>query len=309
MSKGKLMDREKFMIGALILLGLVIAGYAGWLTPIGSAISGFFSVEGKPNPVITQGCSVSGAPSMTIKTAEFYTSTSVNIAYKYREQGSSAWTTGTTGTAVTDMTIGKTYEVVIGVDNASYYSVKDFITVPCEANPSKEVKIKAIATNSSLSVYVKNNDGQANSNSVPQSLNAGDIKDVTITLAGQYQKDWGNTKLLLSCNGTNSVLDSLKLNGFTEVDEPGNMTKASDFSYYSWIINDNLKSNSNELSFKLTIDADDTNAPGTEDIDCEVWDENGYINADTQNYETGFEDEDDTIVGANNKLRFTIHTS
>lgn len=305
---GKTKDWQKFaMFSAIVALGY-FAYQGGIFTAIGNGIAGYFATVSN-EPIKTTSCTLLSSPSVTFKAFDAYNASPITVGFKYRPVGETSWSSGTTGTAVTLSALGD-YEVMIANDNATYYSETFNWKVPCDLNPSKETKLSAIATYSSVSVVVTNADGSVNSDSVPQALGAGDVKNVKITISGQYKKEYGNDQILMTCNGTKSVLDEIDFAGLQSVSELNNLTKDSTYLYRSWIINDKLMSNTNEIKLTSSIDADDTTAPGTEDILCTLYDKSWNINEDTQKVESVFEDEDDLLVGCDGtKASFTIHTS
>jgi hypothetical protein len=69
-----------------------------------------------------------------------------------------------------------------------------------------------------------------------------------------------------------------------------------------WAMPDNFEGASTNRDYEFYVDTDDTTAPGTDNVTCELFDVQGYLDDDTGEMAWGIEDEDHNDVGITTDL-------
>lgn len=251
----------------------------------------------------------------------------------YRKVGDIAWATFTQGTAIDNLQVGEKYELVFGITTSDFtdngygpHIITD--KVPCLENwnyPDQAMFNDEVETGLTATFYNDNHDASA------QTFTAGSTKNIYTKFEAGTDEVFGNP--FIDDQVPNVVC--LNLNS-SEWDKP---EKVSVHEGYAYKINSNggvdtvslagkeLKSVSTPLrhtavasmiaycyeapivgpdglEIKIKMDADDTNAPGT-DMVAHLYAANFFI-SEEGDVEYGVEDEDGNAVGTDDSDTLTL---
>lgn len=241
--------------------------------------------------------------------------TAITENFAYRKVGSVSWTTGTLGTAIDNLELGKSYEIVTGIDKDNGidnpYGEKFTYEVKCKEVDTVDKGLYNDEVEASLSATFYNADGDASA----ESFSAGESQVVSIKFKAGNDEVFGNPNidnpnvLVLKLNSTeHDVPNSVYLSDGTELarisvplryDIEG--LTASGFSTYAYeapAITDKT------TEIMLDLNADDSNAPSV--------DGTAYLYAGTYfidndgNVANGVEDEDGADIGTSDPDSVTI---
>lgn len=276
--KSKVLGMPKNITG-LILVGIgvfLLALQMGWLAGLNSSLvplsvagigvdNGGTSSPDSPLLADVTGCDLGTKTTITLSASDKYTSGATGGTHRYRINGAPALTVSDAGT----LTASPGDVLSILWHNASttgYYGKVDTFSVPCTG--AKTFYTELVANGTITSSEKDSNDDTIDGTSNNQTLGAGDVKDVTVKLSGTYQADFpygfiavvefNKTEIddvILTQNGVELASASLPHTFSTTLDT------ASSTKVY---VIPALISNG-DLTFKATIDADDTYNPKTSD--------------------------------------------
>lgn len=285
------------MLGILAVIAILI--YAVFFMPGGTVPTGD---DGKP---IVQ-CDSTTTPNLTINGYDIDNpGTAITEATNlYRIKGQKTWKTFTLGTGF-DVSAGQELEIVLGItttdftDNAYGEYIPSY-TVPCEENPTFEVKMYNDEVETSLTATFYNADGDAGA----ETFSTGETQTVSVQLKAGTDEYFGNPTLegnpnviVLALNSTEwDKPEQVFLSDGTELSEvqvPGRQALSSGLQYYAYelpLIGDK------KVEVFMDLNADDTNAPAT-DMTAYVFAGNYFINGDTAELSSGVETEEDVAVG------------
>jgi hypothetical protein len=250
------------------------------------------------------------APSVLFTAEEqfdFTTSDTTSNGVTYFSGG--LWTSATPLTAETTVTACQNIKYAGYVDSTTNYGVKETTYAIRCGNQEIVVPYWTIATYTSVSNYVKNNDGTVNSATNRQGWSAGDVEVVTISWTGQYETayghpDCGNVMVVDVVNATR--VDDISSTDMTEVGVPDIVTVEANHDYYAFKFPAILSSE--EVIRHLTFDIDDTYGYGTDNVTITLYDCQQYFDSDDNTIKFGVEDEADSNRGLASHDTATIYT-
>ncbi len=225
------------------------------------------------------GCSTTDSQTITLSATDKYTSVATGGSHRYKINGAPALTVSDAGTFTAY--VGNNIEVLwMNASLTSYFSNPESFKVTCNG---PRTFYTTLANNGTLTSSLKDNLGIAMTGGVNQTLGAGDVKDVQITLSGQYQKEFPNGFVgVIDYNKT--TIDDVILNkdgiNFASaiVPQTYSITYSSESNTKAYEIPAVL-SNA-DLVFKVTLDADDTINPTVSgsDVILTLFPKNYFIN-------------------------------
>ena len=142
-------------------------------------------------------------PALDVRASDRFTGQALDdYSFLYKRQQSNgvwgAWQTAYTGNTNIASSPGDKLQVVLLANNTLGYGVNSYqeYTVPCLEDPELNVKIGLVATASSMSVSVWNQDGSVNGASNAQAFTTSDTKNVCFEVVGHYNKQYGVEKVV-----------------------------------------------------------------------------------------------------------------
>jgi hypothetical protein len=220
------------------------------------------------------------------------------------------------------VTYGDKVKLAYAINSSVYYAAVDEFSVPCKATVSTASSLVAgenkphelYQQNAGLTANINNEDNSVNSGANKQAIGAGDNDiEVEVSLKGTYEDGWSPYgKLIASCQYNGTQFDEVKLGTFATASCPSVTTDpltdtTNDKQCFELPGMDGVENKKEE--FTMIIDADDTVNPNT-DIVCTLFDQDYYVNSDTNEVEgPAVEDNDDTNVGLTTDLSFTVYVS
>jgi len=302
-----------------ILIGVVIIGIIGpakvWDAVMGVEAPDVPAVPGEPT---TEFCS---DPSVTMTIGpmlKMYAPTT-SVATEYARVFVEGADKGLKVDKATEAVSWKDkVEIYYASNSSTYYAAKSAFNVPCKSTINTQTydgdahKLYQLDASTNLNFkFFCEDDGLLNANaSAEEEIAAGDIVSISGVIRGQYEdaySPYGGVYATIKYNST--AYDDIDF----KVDTPGfsvsdattptvraNAASATGYSLKTVKINKGLISNE-YMDFTLTIDAHDTNEPGSEPEGSHIViymdDEDWFRNTDTGLMEFGPEDNDDVIVG------------
>lgn len=247
------------------------------------------------------GCDRSATITYTLSAQDKYNGTgAVGGTDRYRLNGG-AWTTVSDGGTVSGSPY-QTLEVLFGNGATSgYYSQPQTYELPCGVKTFSP----QLVLNGSLTSTVKDNFGTivalATNN---MSVAAGDVKDATVILSGQFQRDYPYG-LVAVVDWNNTMIDDAKLMQGGQVFPTANIPqtytdihKTGEVGTRAYLL-PAIISNS-DLEFKVNIDVDDTfgAATGSDNVTITYFPLNYFVNEDKGGTWDGpaAEDEDNAVT-------------
>lgn len=210
---------------------------------------------------------------------------------------------------------GDKVEIIYGENSSTHYAGKQSFTIPCKGEvttgsmPDSQA-YQLYANGSSFTFRVTNEDDNlVNSNSNDQTLGAGDVKTLALTMVGIYEDAYSPYgKICMVIEGNQSVFDDVIVGSFPKGCLPAQHTvSATSNSVWSYEL-PGLISNS-EISTNVVIDADDTNNPADgQDLTVTFYDQDYFQNTNSGNMEFGYENDQNSDVGTTNPTQ-TIYVS
>jgi hypothetical protein len=315
----------------LYILIAVVAAYL--LVPqVNTAVNNLFAGIGEQPTTIIQGeTPAPGAPEICI-----YDGTTMTIGPMKKKYAPSTSVSGETArlyindvdeglkndSSQVSVTYGDRIKIAYAVASSTYYAAVDEFTVPCKATISTASSLVAGADkphelyqqNAGLTSNINNEDNSVNSAANRQAIGAGDNDiEVEVSLKGTYEDGWSPYgKLIASCQYNGSEIDEVKLGSFSSASCPSVTTDAltnvaNDRQCFELPGMDGVENKKEE--FTMIIDADDTVDPANAtNIVCTVYDQDYYVNSDTNEVEgPAVEDNDDANVGITSDLSFTVY--
>ncbi len=298
-----------FFFGATVgIIGLVamsgaVSQLAGLNQNINFGSTLTISPEDQGLNVDVTGCDLGTKTTVTLSATDKYTSLPVGGYHRYRINGAPAVDIADQGT----FTASPGDKITVLWNNATttgYYSSVGTYTVPCAG--AKTFYTES-ANNGTLSSSLKDSDdvtidGSANN----QTLSAGDVKDVSMKLSGQYEKDF-TYGFVAVVEYNNTAIDNVILSTESGTELSSATVLQSYASTYGTVSSKKaylvpaILSNA-DLRLKVTIDADDSVDPsvGTANVLVELYPENYFINEKNGGAFEGpaGEDEDNTLTRA-----------
>ena len=288
-------------IGAvLVIIGLVL--YIAPMTEVveeeEDEIEGCLSTT---TPSITPICIQKHAPGTSLAGQDLL----------YRVAGAKGWSSGTCGTAITAFSPYDDVEFIICNQTSTtetdgdYYTLKTSYSVPCKETDSFTIEVAQEAAVANIGVAWKNDNDAVSTAMV---LGAGDVKTGYIKFTGQYQRDLGNVQVgknsnVLTCMYNATEIDKIILGSpeFQTTSKPNLFISDtnSENTTISWFI-PVLESNENTGWIPFTIDADNTENPGSSsstNIKCTLFDSNYYLHGISGEFDSGVMDEDNNDIG------------
>ena len=306
-------------VGGIVLISvLVVFATIGILLSTGmfSATGGQKLIDEEGNPIPLATCDSTTTPSVLLTGYDSYNKgTAIVESFIYREVGKNTWSNGALGTAVTDMSVGKTYEIVFGVNTSQgidkAYGGKMTYTVPCSENPSEEVALYNDELEGSLVATFYNNDDNAGA----ETFIAGQTQDVRIKFQAGTDEVFGNPNedmpnvLILKLNSSEwdkpekvyladgTELKSVSVPQRYDVESLGAVTY-TEYAYEAPVITDVA------VNIYMKLNADDTNAPS---IDGTAYLYAGdYFIQDNAEIGFGVEDEEGADVATSDSDSVTL---
>ncbi len=321
LSKASGKRKKLLWVGLVVLIAGIIVAVV-YPTSVISNASGtwsFFAVSGAgyvtPPPANTggtidvTGCSVTDSQTITLSATDKYTNGATGGTHRYSLNGAPALTVSDAGTLTAY--VGNTIKVLwMNESKTSYFSEPDTYQVTCNGPRTFYAKL---ANNGTLTSTLKDNTGVVIDQVNNQTLGVGDVKDVEITLSGQYQKDYPYGFVgVVDYNKT--CIDDVVLTMGGDAFGTATIPQSDSIAYSS---ESNTKGyeipgvfSNDDVVFKATIDADDTLNPTVDgsDVLIRLYPKNYYINDNTGGTYDGpsAQDEDNAVTRTGHET-VTIH--
>lgn len=289
-------DTKKVMniFGAVALLLAVF--FALWqfgilaglgLDPIGPIETGITQVPHLTvtpqvtTPGTTLPCAVEDT-TVTLSASDKYVDTATGGTHKYRINGNPALTVSNAGTFTASP--GDQLQIMwFNGSKTSYFSKIETLTIPCKGTYSASTKL---SNNGTLTTRIWNSNGVLIDGSINQSLGAGDLKSLKMELEGTYQKDYPNgAVIVLESNKTDMDDVILTQNGVelasATIPQSYSITYGAEAQTRVYLIPEVISSTI--YTYSVTLDTDDTNAPGVDGSDVLItyYGKNVYTNEKT----------------------------
>lgn len=256
----------------VILIGIVaIFGISAGVIDF-SAISGD-EVQEQPTTITT--CESDVTPDLDINGYDIANpGTAITENFAYRKVGGVAWTTGTLGTALTNLEVGATYEIVPGIDASNGidnpYGEMFTHKIKCQETESIDVPLYNDEVEASLTATFYN----ADDNAAAETFVAGQTQTVSIKFEAGTDEAFGNpfldmpNVLVIKLNSSQwdvpekvYLKDGTTLSRVTvplryDVEALGG-TDFTEYAYEFPAVIDEV------TQVYLRLNADDTNAPGS----------------------------------------------
>lgn len=337
--KSKVLMMPKNIAGIVFILvgGFLFALQMGWLVqvnsnlapfavsgvseiscPVGTSLVGGVCVEAGKKIDVT-GCSVTDSQTITLSATDKYTNAAVGGSHRYSLGDAPASTVSDAGTLTAY--VGNTIKVLwMNESKSSYFSKPETFTVTCNGLQRSDGTVingrtasTKLVNNGTLTASLKNHLGNAISSATSatgatnETLGTGDVKDVEITLSGDYQKEFPYGFVgVVDIN--KSVIDKVVLhtgettdNEFASATVPksDSIAYASESSTKAYEIP--VVVGSTNTVFKANIDVSDSRNPtGStgDDIIIRLYPKNYYVNNKNGGSYDGpsAEDEDQSLV-------------
>ncbi len=314
----KIMGIRKGILG-IIFVGItvfLITMQSGYLTdlgisPLASGVGVMTIGDSEPTTIDVTGCDLGTKTTVTLSAVDKYTTQAVGGYHRYKINGAPAVELADKGT----FTASPGDKITILWNNETstgYYSVVGNYEVPCTG--AKTFYVDAV-NNGTLSSSLKDSDDDTiDGTSNNQSLDAGDVKDVTVKLSGQYQKDFPyGFDAIVEFNKTNMDDVVLSTEGgsvltSTNVLQSHSPTYSTESSRKAYLV-DPIISNA-DLKLKVTLDADDSTAPGPSggDVIITLYPRNYFINEDNLGaFEGPSAEDEDSSLTRDGGFTVTVH--
>ena len=248
-----------------------------------------FSLTGNDNDSeIPVSCDSTTTPSVTFNAFDDENKgTAIVESMIYRKKGSVAWTATNTGTAITDMEIGETYEYILGITTSDFidnaYGPAQEYVVPCKETDSVDLAMNNDEIETSLTATFYN----ADDNAAAETFVAGQAQEIELKFQAGSDEVFGNPFLpsdmpnVLCLNLNKTAWDSpdyVKYNGqdLAKVGTPIRHSVDSTDTAYCYeapVISED------ETRIQIKLKADDANAPVADDV-AYLYAGNWFINDD-----------------------------
>ena len=306
------------VISLLIVVAIVSGGYL-W---IGPKLKNMSLEQTNIKDTIT--CDSTTTPDLDPNAYDGYAGTALTETTNLqRKVGDTAWSTFTQGTAITGLEIGEKYELIFGIDTSDFTDNAygpHFITDPIECvenvdfadiplyNDEEEASLTAVfynddsnaaaetyTTGQTQNIYLKWTAGSKEvfgnpyvgdtPNVVCLSLNSSEWDvPVKVSVEEGYKYDVSTGKVVASSIG------SIELKRVSTPVRHSAVASMIAYCYEAPVVGED------GLKIKATLNADDSNAPGT-DMTASLYAGNFFYNADSFEIMSGIENEEGTAVG------------
>ena len=198
-------------------------------------------------------------------------------------------------------------EIIYGENSSTHYAAKQKFTVPCQgavtsgaAPDSNAYKLYQNDANNMTRRILNDDNGNSNSATDNETLNAGDSVSLNYRLTGTYEdafSPYGDMVLVVEANDT--VYKEFAINDFTETTCPG-LHAVGNVDEKTWCFAHKGTISNEQIDTTISIQVESGINPqptsGAE-IDIYYYDADYYLNTDSGLEEIGIEDNDDADVG------------
>ncbi|MFB5623332.1 MAG: hypothetical protein ACE5RP_00225 [Nitrosopumilus sp.] len=258
-------------------------------------------------------CDSDVTPDLTIRSFDVRNPGSSLTGYgSYRLSGQTIWTDFETGTTITSLQCGETYEFVIGANQSDStdleYGQSFTYVVQNKETDSVQKEMSQVEDESGLAITFYNADGDASA----ETFSAGQTQDVEIKFQASVDEFFGNPygdalPNVICMNLNSSAWDkpeAVRFNGqdLSEITKPkrhSTVTGKDTYCYEAPVFDDG----DNRVILKMN--ADDTNAPAYDET-LSVYAGNWFYNAETGEVGFGVEDEEGNAVGVDSADTVTL---